>query len=194
MKEEGIFFSDYYHKYKIIRGEKIEGDSLAYYTEITDWQKVPEKEFAQYDQYLGMALASKSAEGNISDTPQPPGYQYVGDPRYGQWQTDANGNSFWEWYGKFALMSHLLGMFTSPIYRNDWNTYRQYQNGGRPYYGPNGEYGTGGTYTQKTNPTFFQRRQMQEQARKQSFSSKVQERTRRSNMSSVRKRSGGFGK
>ena len=38
-----------------------------------------------------------------------PGKQLVGNPHYGQWRTDGGGNSFWVWYGQFALMRTLLG-------------------------------------------------------------------------------------
>ena len=38
-----------------------------------------------------------------------PGSQLVGNPHYGQWRTDSGGNSFWVWYGQFALMRDLLG-------------------------------------------------------------------------------------
>ena len=37
------------------------------------------------------------------------GGQLVGNPNYGQWRTDGGGNSFWVWYGQFALMRDLLG-------------------------------------------------------------------------------------
>lgn len=38
-----------------------------------------------------------------------PGSQLVGNPHYGQWRTDSGGNSFWAWYGQFALIRDLLG-------------------------------------------------------------------------------------
>ena len=38
-----------------------------------------------------------------------PGGQLVGNPSYGQWRTDSGGNSFWVWYGQYALMRSLLG-------------------------------------------------------------------------------------
>ena len=38
-----------------------------------------------------------------------PGKQLVGNPHYGQWRTDGGGNSFWVWYGQYALMRTLLG-------------------------------------------------------------------------------------
>ena len=37
------------------------------------------------------------------------GGQLVGNPHCGQWRTDSGGNSFWVWYGQFALMRDLLG-------------------------------------------------------------------------------------
>ena len=38
-----------------------------------------------------------------------PGSQLVGNPNYGRWRTDSGGNSFWVWYGQFALIRDLLG-------------------------------------------------------------------------------------
>ena len=38
-----------------------------------------------------------------------PGSQLVGNPHYGRWRTDSGGNSFWVWYGQFALIRDLLG-------------------------------------------------------------------------------------
>ena len=62
MKEEGNFFTDYYHKYKIVFADKAaENDSLVYHTNVSDWQRVKEKEFKKYAPYLGMVLVSKSA-------------------------------------------------------------------------------------------------------------------------------------
>ncbi len=193
MKMEGTFFKDYFHQYKIIHAEKA-GDSLAYFTNQTEWLLVDEDFFSNYQRYLGMTIASKSAEGDVSDSPQPPGYQYVGDERYGQWRTDNSGGSFWEFYGKYAMLQALLGGWNRPIYQDDWRDYRTSRRNNQPYFGKNRQWGTDGTATKKTNPTFFQRRQMREQASKQSFTDKLKQRTRRSNMSKSRSRSGGFGK
>lgn len=52
------------------------------------------------------ASASRSAN-KASDFG--PGSQLVGNPNYGQWRTDSSGNSFWVWYGQFALIRDLLG-------------------------------------------------------------------------------------
>jgi hypothetical protein len=195
MMEEGNFFTDYYHKYKIVYADKVTGtDSLAYYTTLTDWRGVNKNEFKKYAPYLGMAVASKLPDGAVTKTEYPPGYQYVGDTRYGRWRTDSGGNSFWEFYGKFAFMQSMFNMFRGPVYRNDWDTYRDYRRGGRPYFGSNQQYGTSGSYTQKTHRSFFERRQARERSRKQSFGNKVKQRTRRSRMSGFRSRSGGSGK
>ena len=52
------------------------------------------------------ASASRQANGaaNLG-----PGGQLVGNPHYGQWRSDSSGNSFWVWYGQFALIRDLLG-------------------------------------------------------------------------------------
>ena len=196
MKEDGNFFTDYFHRYKYVYGEATgHGDTLTYQNDITEWQRLEEKEYRKYENFLGMILVSKTADGKVSDVQYPPGYQYVGDSRYGTWRTDSHGNSFWEFYGKYALISSMFGMFNRPIYRNDWNDYRDYRGRGQTYYGPNREYGTNGTQTKQTHKSFFDRRVERDRQKKSSFSQKVQQRTRRSNMSGTRSRSrGGSGK
>ena len=37
------------------------------------------------------------------------GQQLVGNPHYGQWRSNSSGNSFWVWYGQYALFRTLLG-------------------------------------------------------------------------------------
>ncbi len=195
MREDGNFFKDYYHRYKIVYGQKSSGvEELEYQSSITNWYKISKKEYKKYANNLGMVLASKSKDGQVSDVQHPPGYNYVGDQRYGQWRRDDRGGSFWEFYGKYAFFSHMFGMFSRPIYRNDWNSYRDYRSQGRPYYGNNRQYGTNGSYTKRTNKTFFERRKQREQVRKTRFSQRVRQRARRSRMSGMRSRSGGFGK
>ena len=190
MQQDGNFFKDYYHKYKIVYGEKAgSGDTLRFQDEVTDWLQVEKKQYNTYQPYLGMVVASKGKDGKMDDSRYPPGYQYVGDERYGRWRTDSSGNSFWEWYGKFAMMSHVFGMFNRPIYRNDWDTFRDYRGSGRDYYGRGNVYGTNGSYTKTSKPNFYQRRTARERASKSSFGEKVKQRVRRSNMSSVRNRS-----
>ena len=193
MKVDGNIFKDYYHRYKLLYATQ-SGDSLTFNSETTDWIQVDEDYFSNYQRYLGMALVSKTLKDSVINTPQPPVYQYVGDERYGRWRTDNNGNSFWEFYGKYALLQSLLGGWNQPIYRDEWTEYRTYRTGNRPYFGKSRQWGTDGTATTKTNPTFFERRQMRERAARQSFSEKLKQRTRRSNMSRSRSRSGGFGK
>ena len=186
MKQEGTFFKSYFHKYKIIKHK--EDDTP--YAESTDWIEVDERFFGMHRDNLGMVILDKQDIGKISKAASPPGYQYVGDPKYGEWKTH-NGSTFWSFYGKYMFMNQLFGMFSRPIYRNDYDTYR---GGGyygkRSYYGPktsNGtpRYGTNSAQTRKEKPNFFRRR-----AAKSGWSSS----TSRSRYSGGRSRSRGFGK
>lgn len=183
MMEEGNFVKQYYHKYKVVKGEN---------SHTTDWLQVPKSFYQKNSNYLGMAIVSKK-DGKEIATAAPPGYQYVGDSRYGQWRTDHRGSSFWEFYGKYALFSTLLGTFNRPIYRNDYNDYQRYRDRRQPYYGNNNRYGTDGSYTQKSKPNFFERRKARERMKTSSFNDKVSRRIGRSR-TGYRSRSGGFGK
>jgi len=167
MDEKGTFFKSYYQKYRIVQGEQ---------TGTTDWMEVPKDYFQKNENFLGMTLLSKE-KGQYNTSVGPPGYNHVGDEQYGKWQRDSSGNSFWEFYGKYALISHLLG--GSRIYRTDYNTYRDYRSQGRPYYGRNKQYGTNGRVTRSQKPNFYSRRAAKVRASKTSFAQRVTQRTGR---------------
>jgi hypothetical protein len=164
MDEKGTFFKSYYQKYRIVQGER---------AWITDWMEVPKDYYQRNENFLGMTLLSKK-KGQYNTSVGPPGYNYVGDEQYGKWQRDSSGNSFWAFYGKYALISHLLG--GSRIYRTDYNTYQNYRRQGRPYYGRNKQYGTSGRLTKSQKPNFYSRRAAKVRASKTSFSQKVNQR------------------
>lgn len=183
MREEGTFFTDYYHKYRVIQGER---------QHTTDWVEVPEQVYRRYEPFLGMALAAKSDQG-VSSSPHPPGYHYVGNPQYGRWER-RDGGSFWVFYGQYALMRDLLGWGGRPVYRRDWDDYRTYRDRGRPYYGREREWGTEGSVTKQRKPTFYERRKQKIASRQRSFSEKVRSRAGRSRSGFGSRSRGGFGK
>ena len=173
MREEGTFSTEYWHQYRVTTGESEEGsDDLVYAENIRDWERVDRGTFARYQPYLGMVILSKGTDGNVDHDQHPPGYQYVGNERYGQWRGDGRGGSFWEFYGRYALISHMIGGFGRPIYRNDWNSYRDLRGRGRPYFG-SGTYGTNGTVTRQSNPNFFRRQESRQRVRTQGFADRV---------------------
>lgn len=184
MREEGSFFQSYYHKYQVVQGEN---------SWTTDWEQVPEDMYRANANFLGMTLASRTA-GDQNDVPHPPGYQYVGNPQYGEWRTNSSGTSFWAFYGQYALMRDMFGLGYGSIYRNDYDGYRRSRAERRPYYGPTGaEYGTRGSVTQRRRPSFFARRRAREVASRQRFQQKFSNRFGRSS-SPLRGRGFGFGK
>ena len=180
MQEEGVLFSKYYHKYQIIQGER---------SAKTNWVEVPKKVYRKYENFLGMALAAKSDSG-VTNTAHPAGYHYVGNSRYGSWN-NSGGSSFWVFYGQYAMMSNLMGFGGRSFFRSDYNNYRGYQRGGRPYYGRNREYGTAGSVTKQRRPSFYQRRRQATARRQSSFANKSRSRIGRGRTGFGR---GGFGK
>ena len=184
MREEGTFFSSYFHQYQVVQGEN---------SWTTDWLQVPESVYRANENFLGMTLASKTPDGE-NNVPHPPGYDYVGNPRYGSWQTNSSGMSFWAFYGQYALMRDLLGIGRGSIFRNDYDAYQRSRSQQRPYYGRTGkEYGTRGTVTQQQKPSFFARRRARDAAQRQRFQQKFNNRFGRSSVP-VRSRGFGFGK
>ncbi|UZR94633.1 hypothetical protein [Chondrinema litorale] len=157
MDVESGFPDKYKHRYKIIK-EKPDGTP---YDELTNWYDVDESTFAYYENDMGMEVASK-LDGKVTKETSPPGYsKYVGNQKYGNWRTDNSGRSFWEFYGQYAFMSNMIGLFRTPIYRTGYYDYYNNYRGRRPYYGPvsNGsyKYGTLSSLSRKQNPNFFKR-------------------------------------
>ena len=184
MKQEGNFFPSYYHQYRVDVGEN---------SKVYPFIEVSDSYFRKNQPYLGMVLASKAEDGKITYTPFPNGYQYVGNSQYGQWRTDASGGSFWEFYGKYMMISQVMNWAGHGLGRNYYNTYSTYRVKNRPYMGPNGEHGTNGTITKRQKPNFYKRRQMRKTRSTSRFKDKVNRRIGRSK-NNFRSRGFGFGK
>ena len=69
MREEGSFFTKYYHRYLITQGDK---------KVQTDWIEVSESIYKKYEPFLGMALVAKSEKDGVNNTPHPPGVPLCG--------------------------------------------------------------------------------------------------------------------
>tara|TARA_B100000686_G_scaffold354921_1_gene468198 strand:- start:1113 stop:1760 length:648 start_codon:yes stop_codon:yes gene_type:complete len=184
MKEEGNFFPTYYHQYRVEIGEN---------SDYKPFQVVTDSYYKKYSPYLGMAVAAKTPDGKISNTPFPNGYQYVGNPEYGRWQTRSDGTSFWEFYGKYMMLSQVMNWAGHGLFRRDYNNYYSSWGAGRPYYGPNKQYGTNGSFTKKQNPNFFARKAARRSRSQTNFKNKINRRIGRSK-STFRSRGFSFGK
>lgn len=204
--------SSYKHQYQLLVEPLPPADTTIDESK-TEWLVVSETFFNKHVDDMGMEIAFKK-DGVLEKKTAPPGYSnYVGNEKYGHWQTDNSGNSFWAFYGRYAFMSSMFNMMTYPMYRSHYNDYYgNYYRQGRPYYGPrnrNGSYtyGTNSSYTSSTRKT------SKWNSRPSSFKSNVRSKAKRSastsNRSSSsrrsrsnsryqssrsRSRSGGFGK
>ena len=186
-REEGNFFRTYYQQYRVVIGEG-SGDNLNYREELRGFVPVSERLYERLEPYLGMAILSKTADGTVTDTPFPPGYQYVGNPQYGSWVRDDDGNEFWRFAGQYLLLSTIFDLFDGPrrVYRSDWGGYTTARRSRTPYFGPGNRYGTSGTLTRERYPTFFERQRARQTASRQSFANRVGNRVGRSSGSSYR--------
>ena len=178
MKQDGNFVKTPYQQYRVYFLQDLPGEEPKFRTHETGWIQVSEETYKKYEGALGMTIAMKTSKGEESTTPQPTGYQYVGNPQYGQWRTNSSGDSFWEFYGKYAFISSVFDVFESPFKRKYYNNYHNnYYKNRVPYYGRNKQYGTAGSYTRKTKPNFYQRAQTREARSKTKFRDKVAKRT-----------------
>ncbi|MCF8372488.1 MAG: hypothetical protein K9H64_12740 [Bacteroidales bacterium] len=177
MEVEGNFSKTYKHQYQIIT----EKDSIPQ-EKLTDWYPVSKDFFTYHENNMGMEIASKGRDGKVDKTVSPAGYSnYVGNPQYGNW-VQRDGGSFWEFYGKYAMLSSVFHMMTYPARMSYYNDYRSnYYGRGRSYYGPTtggrSTYGTYSDYNTKTKPN-------SRFTRSSSFKNKVNSRVQRSTSSS----------
>jgi hypothetical protein len=125
------------------------------------WVTVSRAEYDTRKNDLGMAIEHKSAgkyDTEADRVAQPPGFAYMASPaqgsnQYGYWD-HRGGQSFWVWYGQYALMRDLLfNRDYRPLDRGDWDGYRLSRERGQTYYGRDEsssgqKYGTQGTATQ----------------------------------------------
>lgn len=197
MDVDGYISKDYKHKYKILYEE-----NNALKVDSTDWKMVTEEFFVANENNLGMELVSKDTTGKLHKEPTPLGYgNYVGNGSYGHW-VNRDGGSFWEWYGKYALISSAFRLFSGGYNRSYYDDYYYHYRGARPYYGPSysgrSVFGTYGSGTQATRPSNFSDKLSRIKTSATSFkdkvSSKVSRSSGRTSSSSSRGRSGGFGK
>lgn len=207
----------YFHKYKIIipKNKNTEKEASEDDFEVIDtkWKTVSVLTFEKYQNDLGMTILSKK-DGILDKKSAPSGYDnYVGNKKYGQWQTNSSGTSFWAFYGQYAFMRSMFGWNSGyRHYRNDYSRYSSYR-GRQNYYGTRNNFGTR-SYKSKSStwaskPSSFKQKVQSKVKRSASTlrskayssnkgygsSSKTTRSTSRySSSSSSRSRSGGFGK
>jgi hypothetical protein len=125
------------------------------------WVMVSEATYKTEQPDLGMAIEHKPAgeyDSEADRVPQPAGFAYMAPPsqgsnQYGYWE-HRDGQSFWVFYGQYALMRDLLfNHYYRPLPPYEYEDYRNYQRSGHTYYGRDEaagapKYGTQGTVTQ----------------------------------------------
>jgi len=137
----------YFVRYRVVSDDGTET--------LGEWEKVDEAFYEKHLDDVGMSVASKPKGSYASETNRtmsPPGYNMVGNQHYGEWKTGSDGQSFWEFYGRYALMRNLMwGPGYHPMYFDDYNTWdRTYRrpgsaNHGKRYYGKKDQFGTYGS-------------------------------------------------
>ena len=160
MEERGFGSSRVYdQKIRTIRTHTGDGT-----TSQDQWVEVAPATYSAMRNDLGMAIEHKPAgkyDSEANQVAQPAGFAYMAPPsqgsnQYGYWD-HRDGQSFWVFYGQYALMRDLLFNHTyRPLPRDEWEDYRSARDRGNTYYGRDAEsasgapkYGTNGTTTQE---------------------------------------------
>lgn len=117
-----------------------------------DWVEVSEAKYDAQKNNLGMSIEHKPLgkyDIEADRVAQPAGFAYMAPPgqsnQYGRWENNG-GQSFWVWYGQYALMRDLLFNHRYyPVPSYDYYEYRDYRTRGQTYYGRD-ESGSGARY------------------------------------------------
>lgn len=127
------------------------------------WVNISQADFDRVEKNIGMAIEHKAAgkfDSEADRVPQPAGFAYVAPPgqesnQYGRWE-HRDGQSFWVFYGQYALMRDLLfNRGYRPLDTREYQEYRTARTSGQTYYGRDEanpsipKYGSGGTITSK---------------------------------------------
>ena len=110
-----------YHKYRILKDKKVED---------TDWVEVNPDDFEKKNDSIGIAIESKPYgyfEEDKIHSGFPAEMNYINNSRYGEWKNE-NGNTFWQWYGKYAFISSIFGGNEKRYYQNDYNNLKKKYN------------------------------------------------------------------
>lgn len=205
----------YFHKYKIIVENKNATKSLEddFDIKTTEWKEVSAITFEEHQKDLGMTVLSKK-NGILDKKTTPAGYNnYVGNNKYGNWQRQSNGSSFWVFYGQYHFMRSMFYGSNHRYYRNDYDYYRTNHYGRSSYYGRTNNFGTS-TYKNTNSSWASKPKTFKEKVRSnvkrsssalkskgysssksyKSANQTARNTNRYSNSSSSRSRSGGFGK
>ncbi|WP_299885627.1 hypothetical protein [uncultured Lacinutrix sp.] len=189
------------HKYKVL---EMKGDSL--YSTSKQWKSVNKSFFLKHENDLGMEIISKH-DNKISRVAKPVGFGWaIGNESHGEWEeqkqdstkTTSSTNRRWRTHSTSPFFWYWLGTRRS-VYRNDYNSYRTYNNSSKSYYGNKTSsnkynYGTRSDYQKKRRSSFFTRKSKNSSRWNTLRNKSKRNSSRYNNGSSTRSRSGGTGK
>jgi len=128
--------TQYFHRYTYVENDTHRDG---------DWEEVSEDVYEDNYENLGMDIVAKPY-GSYADEAltqaMPPGYAYVGDPRYGRWETMPDGRRRWSWLETYAFYHLMFGGPRHYYYHRDWDPWYRGYRGRDAWYGS----GTGGGY------------------------------------------------
>lgn len=146
----GFLIKTYYQKYRVIVG----------YDSVDEFIVRTSKEFARRNaDNIGMSIYRRT-ESREEFIPLPPGSLYLNNQEFGDWRNDKKGNSYWVFKKSFKDFPRYLGWGDFRPSQDFYREMKSHQSIGKPYYGPNGEFGTKGHISQTAFPQFFKEERM----------------------------------
>ncbi len=88
-----------------------------------------------------MSIPKQTQSSNVRAESVVPGSYLIGNPSYGEYRQNNNGQSFWHWYGQYSFFNNLVGgagYRRNPVSYSEWNErprYSYYNDYGRDNYG-----------------------------------------------------------
>jgi hypothetical protein len=146
----GFIMKTYYQKFRVISG----------YDNVEEIIVRTSREFARRNlNHIGLSIYRKN-DSLEEFTPLPPGSLYIGNRECGEWRINKRGKVVWRFNKSLKNFPRYLGWGK---FRPDVDFYQQLKLNAsldRPFFGPNGEFGSKGYITQKAFPHFFKEERM----------------------------------
>lgn len=150
----GFLIKTYYLKLKVVY-------ALKAYEEVIVRTSRAFKE--KYTPYIGMAIFRRASNQEVADyTPLPPGTVFIGDGDLGRWTQHPSGERVWKFYRVYRQLPIYLGWSDFLPTYSFYSKANIYQKQGKPYFGPNEEFGATGRITRNVFPNYFDRFKEQE--------------------------------
>lgn len=146
----GFLIKTYYHKYKLVYGFQSYEEMIVRTSGLFN---------EKHKKHIGMEIFRRFEDLREEYNALPPGAIFIGDKHFGYWKLAPSGQREWEFYRVYRTIPEYLGWGEWRPDADFFSLMNAHISQSKPFYGPNQEFGSSGSITQKSFPNFFTKHQ-----------------------------------